>query len=128
MVVSFYFGGKSHVSNGCKMYLLRTPAEFLGFLNGANEMDSVHQSLAGVGVKTRDSNGGEPLILGTPCLGCLCFFRETKGNRYMVCPPCKPRIEKANVGINSFMAGIVPHPRVTRALIVTQMRKQIGAK
>ena len=26
MVVSLYFGGKSHVSNGCKMYLLRSPA------------------------------------------------------------------------------------------------------
>ena len=25
MEASLYFGGKSHVSNGCKMYLLRSP-------------------------------------------------------------------------------------------------------
>ena len=27
MVVSLYFGSKSHVSIGCKMYLLRSPAQ-----------------------------------------------------------------------------------------------------
>ena len=27
MVVSLDFGGKCHVSNGCKMYLLRIPAQ-----------------------------------------------------------------------------------------------------
>ena len=31
MVVSFCFGGKSHVSNGCKMYLLRSPVQVLEF-------------------------------------------------------------------------------------------------
>ena len=32
MAVSLYFGGKSHVSNGCKMYLVRSPAEFRSLL------------------------------------------------------------------------------------------------
>ena len=27
-MVSLYFDGKNHVSNGCKMYLLRSPVEF----------------------------------------------------------------------------------------------------
>ena len=32
IVISFYFGGKSCVSNGCKMYLLRSPAKGKSFL------------------------------------------------------------------------------------------------
>ena len=131
MVISLYLGGKSHVSNGCKMYLLRSPGEKNDSFppHGSSEARSSASVQAGASRSPRLAPDGATLLLadevrvqasasaashfqGKPTGETRPFRRPFKRKtRRKATPPKKE--DKGKMSLIRFIKGLKNNPRKT---------------
>ena len=93
MVVSPYFGGKSHVSNGCKMYLLRSPGELAAKLETPCTSEDIKHAPGSFRPMRGRKGNGKVSFRPTGLLQRLWPTRLSTARR--VRPPAFPKFVKA---------------------------------